>query len=608
MAKFLPVTRYNMSEFLAGMKRTNYCGDLRLSNVGSQVTVMGWVQRKRNLGSLIFVDLRDRTGICQVVFDETTESSVFEKASLIRSEFVLAVSGVVRERQSKTNKIATGDIEILASTLKILSEADTTPFEITDDTNVNENLRLKYRYLDLRRPSLQSKLITRSKIATATRNYLAENGFIEIETPYLGKSTPEGARDYLVPSRIKEGCFYALPQSPQLYKQLLMIAGYDRYFQIAKCFRDEDLRANRQPEFTQIDLEMSFVEDETDVMYPVEGLIRRVFKESINMDLPEGHFRTMSWQEAMDRFGSDKPDTRFGLELKDVSQIFAGSDFKVFADCVAEGKSVRAINAKGFASKLSRKDLDGLGEVAKTLGAKGLAWLTKPAGEPIRSSFNKFLTDEIVAKLTDVMGLEDGDVLLFAADKNTVVYNTLGGIRLYLGDKYNLYDKNSYDILWIVDFPMFEFSEEENRYVAMHHPFTAPKDEDLYLLDVDPTKMRAKAYDIVINGQEAGGGSIRIHSRELQKKIFNILKFTDEDIETKFGFFVNAFNYGTPPHGGLALGLDRLVMLLTKTDSIKDVIAFPKVQNASCLMSDAPSTVDSKQLEELSLLINHKED
>lgn len=593
-----------MSEFLAGMKRTNMCGELRIADCSKTVTVTGWVQRRRNLGSLIFVDLRDRTGIVQIVFDETTEKSVFEKASLIRSEYVLAVTGVVRERQSKTNKIPTGDIEILADALKILSEADTTPFEITDDTNVNENLRLKYRYLDLRRPSLQNRLMTRSKVAVATRNYLAENGFLEIETPYLGKSTPEGARDYLVPSRIKEGCFYALPQSPQLYKQLLMIAGYDRYFQIAKCFRDEDLRANRQPEFTQIDLEMSFVEDETDVMYPVEGLIRRIFKDSIGMELPEGHFRTMSWQEAMERFGSDKPDTRFGLELKNVSEVFAGSDFKVFSDCVAEGKSVRAINAKGFASKLSRKDLDALSEVAKTLGAKGLAWLSKPQGEPVKSSINKFLTDEIVAKLTAIMNLEDGDVLLFAADKDTVVFNTLGGIRLYLGDKYDLYDKNSYDILWIVDFPMFEYSEEEQRYVAMHHPFTAPKTEDLYLLDSDPTKMRAKAYDIVINGQEAGGGSIRIHSRELQKKIFNVLSFTDEDIERKFGFFVNAFNYGTPPHGGLALGLDRLVMLLTKTDSIKDVIAFPKVQNASCLMSDAPSQVEQKQLDELYLNIN----
>lgn len=594
-----------MSEFLDGMKRTNMCGDFRISDAGKTVTVMGWVQRRRNLGSLIFVDLRDRTGIIQVVFDETTEENVFLKAQGIRSEFVLAVSGTVRERQSKTGKIATGDVEVLAFSLKILSEADTTPFEITDDTNVNENLRLKYRYLDLRRPSLQQKLITRSKIAVATRNYLAENGFLEIETPYLGKSTPEGARDYLVPSRIKEGCFYALPQSPQLYKQLLMIAGYDRYFQIAKCFRDEDLRANRQPEFTQIDLEMSFVEDETDVMYPVEGLIKRIFKESIGTELPEGHFRTMTWQEAMDRFGSDKPDTRFGLELKNVSDIFVGSDFKVFSDCVSEGKSVRAINAAGFQSKLSRKDLDGLSEVAKTLGAKGLAWLTKQNGE-VRSSFNKFLTDEIIEKLTERMNLEDGDVLLFAADKDTMVYNTLGGIRLYLGDKYDLYDKNSYDILWIVDFPMFEYSEEEGRYVAMHHPFTAPKDEDLHLLDTDPTRMRAKAYDIVINGQEAGGGSIRIHSRELQKKIFNVLSFTDEDIERKFGFFVNAFNYGTPPHGGLALGLDRVTMLLTKTDSIKDVIAFPKVQNASCLMSDAPSAVEQKQLDELSLLINAK--
>ena len=593
-----------MSEFLNGRKRTNMCGDFRLESAGQVATVMGWVQRRRNLGSLIFVDLRDRTGIVQVVFDETTEKSVFEKAGAIRSEYVLAVTGTVRERQSKTTKIPTGDVEILATDLAILSNADTPPFEISDDVNVNENLRLKYRYLDLRRPSLQQKLITRSKMTMATRSYLTENGFLEVETPFLGKSTPEGARDYLVPSRIREGCFYALPQSPQLYKQLLMIAGYDRYFQVAKCFRDEDLRANRQPEFTQIDLEMSFVEKETDVMYMVEGLIKRIFKDSLDMDLGDGHFRTLPYAEAMDRYGSDKPDTRFGLELKVVSDIFEGSDFKVFSDCVAPGKSVRAINAKGFQTKLSRKDLDGLGEVAKTLGAKGLAWLVKPAGEAPRSSFNKFLTPEIIDKLTERLNIEDGDAVLFAADKDSVVYSTLGGLRLYLADKYDLYDKNSYDILWVVDFPMFEYSEEEGRYVAMHHPFTAPKDEDLYLLDVDPTKMRAKAYDIVINGQEAGGGSIRIHSRELQKKIFNVLSFTDEDIERKFGFFVNAFNYGTPPHGGLALGLDRLVMLITKTDSIKDVIAFPKVQNASCLMSEAPAPVEQQQLDDLFLSIS----
>ena len=597
-----------MSEFLGGMKRTGMCGSFRISNAGEKATVMGWVARRRNLGSLIFVDLRDRSGIVQVVFDDTVEKALFEKAETIRSEFVLAVKGTVRERSSKTNKIPTGDVEILAEELKILSEAETTPFEISDDGSVNENLRLKYRYLDLRRASLQNNLIMRSKITMTARNYLAENGFLEIETPYLGKSTPEGARDYLVPSRIKEGCFYALPQSPQLYKQLLMIAGYDRYFQIAKCFRDEDLRANRQPEFTQIDLEMSFVEDETDVMYPVENMIKSVFKEVICLDLGKEHFRIMPYSEAMERFGSDKPDTRFGLELKNVSDLFVGSEFKVFADNCVEGRSVRAINAEGFAEKLSRKDLDNLVEVAKTFGAKGMAWMMRSKDGEVRSSFNKFLNNELIEALSIRLNVKNGDVCLFVSDKDSVVFATLGGLRLYLADKFDLYDKNSYDILWIVDFPMFEYSEEEGRYVAMHHPFTAPKDEDLYLLDSDPTKMRAKAYDIVINGQEAGGGSIRIHSRELQQKIFNILKFTDEDIERKFGFFVNAFRYGAPPHGGLAMGLDRLTMLLTKTDSIKDVIAFPKVQNASCLMSEAPSTVEDKQLKDLFLVIEKKKE
>ncbi len=597
-----------MAESLNGLKRTAMCGSFRLSNAGESAVVMGWVQKRRNFGSLIFVDLRDREGVVQVVFDQTVKAEVFEKAEKIRSEFVIAVSGIVRERESKTNKIATGDVEILADELKILSEAETTPFEITDETSVNENLRLKHRYLDLRRAPLQKNLIMRSKIAVTARNYLAENGFLEIETPFLGKSTPEGARDYLVPSRMREGAFYALPQSPQLYKQLLMIAGYDRYFQIAKCFRDEDLRANRQPEFTQVDLEMSFVEDEKDVMYPVEGLIKSVFNRAIGLDLGEEHFKTLTYKEAMERYGSDKPDTRFGLELTNVSDLFKNSDFKVFSEATCDGKSVRAINAKGFASKLPRKQLDALVELAKTLGAKGLAWLVKPENEPIKSSFLKFLSEEDIKNLTQRLNIEDGDVCLFAADKDSVVFNTLGGIRLHLADKFDLYDKNSYDILWVVDFPMFEYSEEEGRYVAMHHPFTAPKDEDLYLLDIDPTKMRAKAYDIVINGQEAGGGSIRIYSQELQQKIFNILKFTDEDIEKKFGFFVNAFKYGTPPHGGLALGLDRLTMLLCKTDSIKDVIAFPKVQNASCLMSEAPAPVEDKQLEDLFLLVDKKEE
>ena len=593
-----------MSESMNGLTRTAYCGSFRLSNVGEKAVVTGWVQRRRSLGSLIFIDLRDRTGIVQIVLDETvSEKSLFEKAESVRSEYVLAVEGTVRERSSKTDKIATGEVEILAENIKILSEAELTPFEIIDDTQVNETLRLKYRYLDLRRPVLQNNLKIRSQIAMSARQYLYDLGFMEIETPFLGKSTPEGARDYLVPSRIHEGCFYALPQSPQLYKQLLMIAGYDRYYQIAKCFRDEDLRANRQPEFTQIDLEMSFVEKETDVMYTVEGLVKKIFKDAVNIDLGSEHFRTLSYEEAMTRYGSDKPDTRFEMELKDISDIVKDSPFVVFSSAISSGGSVRAINFKSGAKNLSRKDLDALSEFAKTLGAKGLCWLVKNGGE-VKSSFNKFLNNELIDALSERLDIVDGDAVFISADKDTVVFNTLGGLRLHLAEKFNLFDKDKYDVLWVVDFPMFEYSEEEQRYVAMHHPFTAPKDEDLHLLDVDPTKMRAKAYDLVINGQEAGGGSIRIYSRELQAKIFNILKFSDEDIEKKFGFFVNAFKYGTPPHGGLAFGLDRLTMLLAKTESIKDVIAFPKVQNASCVMSEAPSKVEKKQLDELYLSID----
>lgn len=592
-----------MSELMLGQKRTRYCGSFRLENAGENAVVCGWVQRKRSLGSLIFIDLRDRTGIVQIVLDETVcDKDLFEKSKSVRSEYVLMCSGVVRERSAKTDKIATGEIEILCSDLKILNEADLTPFEILDDTQVNENLRLKYRYLDLRRPSLQNNLRIRSQITMSARQYLYDNGFMEIETPFLGKSTPEGARDYLVPSRIHEGCFYALPQSPQLYKQLLMIAGYDRYYQIAKCFRDEDLRANRQPEFTQIDLEMSFVENETDVMYVIEGLVKKIFLDTINLDLGENHFRTLTYADAMNRYGSDKPDTRFGLELVDITENVKNSPFAVFSQAVSGGGSVRAINFKGGAKNLSRKDLDALCEYAKTLGAKGLCWLVKN-GEEIKSSFNKFLDNELIDALNTKLDLADGDAIFISSDKDTVVFNTLGGLRLHLAEKYNLFDKDEYDVLWVVDFPMFEYSEEEARYVAMHHPFTAPKNEDLHLLDTDPTKMRAKAYDLVINGQEAGGGSIRIHSRDLQAKIFNILKFTDEDIEKKFGFFVNAFKYGAPPHGGLAFGLDRLTMLLSKTDSIKDVIAFPKVQNASCVMSEAPGVVEQKQLDELFLSI-----
>ncbi|MBE5741720.1 MAG: aspartate--tRNA ligase [Clostridiales bacterium] len=597
-----------MAEFMGNLRRTTMCGVLRANNVGEEVVVMGWTQRRRNLGSLIFVDLRDRTGLVQIVFDDTTDKSVFEKAETIRSEYVLAVKGKVRERSSKTDKIATGDIEILADEIKILSEADTTPFEILDDTNVNETLRLKYRYLDLRRPSLQRNLIIRNEISKASRKFFDENGFIEVETPMLGRSTPEGARDYLVPSRVHEGCFYALPQSPQLYKQLLMISGFDRYYQITKCFRDEDLRANRQPEFTQIDVEMSFVEEIEDVMYPIEGLIKNIFKSTIGLDLGEGHFRVMPWREAMENYGSDKPDTRFDIKIVNCSDLFVNSTFKVFTDALSINigpirGSVRAVNAKGLASGFSRKDLDATVEYAKTLGAKGLCWMTWQKGGEIKSSFAKFLTEEDIANIKERMNFEEGDVLFFASDKDYVVFNTLGGIRLYVAEKFNLVDKDKYDILWITEFPMFEWSEEENRYMAVHHPFTAPMTEDLDLIDSAPDKARAKAYDLVINGQESGGGSIRIHSREIQKKMFNVLGFSDEDIEKKFGFFVGAFNYGTPPHGGLAFGLDRLTMLICKDDSIRDVIAFPKVQTASCLMSDAPSSVEDKQLDELAISI-----
>ena len=580
------------------------CGTLRSADAGKEVTVMGWTQRRRNLGSLIFVDLRDKTGLVQVVFDDTTDKAVFEKAQNIRSEYVLAVKGKVRERESKTNKIATGEIEILADELKILAEADTTPFEILDDSNVNETLRLKYRYLDLRRPSLQKNLFLRTEITNAARRFFDDNGFVEVETPMLGRSTPEGARDYLVPSRVHEGCFYALPQSPQLYKQLLMIAGFDRYYQITKCFRDEDLRANRQPEFTQIDVEMSFVEEIEDVMYPIEGLIKNIFKSAIGLDLGDGHFRTMTYREAMENYGSDKPDTRFGLKIVNCSDLFAKSEFKVFADALKieigpiRG-SVRAINAKGLADKFSRKELDATVEYAKTLGAKGLCWMTWAKGGEIKSSFAKFVTPTDIENIKARMNFEEGDVLFFAADKDYVVFNTLGGIRLMIADKHGLIDKDVYDILWITEFPMFEWSEEENRYMAVHHPFTAPMNEDLELCETAPSKARAKAYDLVINGQESGGGSIRIHSRDIQKKMFNILGFSEEDIEKKFGFFVDAFNYGAPPHGGLAFGLDRLTMLLSKDDSIRDVIAFPKVQTASCLMSSAPAPVEQKQLDEL---------
>lgn len=597
-----------MAEFLGDLKRTDYCGKVGESQVGKKLVVTGWAAKRRDLGGLIFVDLRDRSGILQVVFDASIAGEeVFDKAESIRSEYVLAIEGTLRLRdEAAVNpKIATGKVELVAKTLKILSDADTPPFAIEDNSATNEAVRLKYRYLDLRNSSYQERFRLRSDVCRVIRDYMLGHDFLEIETPFLGKSTPEGARDYLVPSRVHPGEFYALPQSPQLYKQLLMISGFDRYFQIARCFRDEDLRANRQPEFTQVDMEMSFVDDEEDVMGVAEGLIRRVFKDCIDYDLPE-KIRRMTWQEAMDRFGSDKPDTRFGLELTDISDIVDNCGFQVFTGAIKAGGSVRLINAKGFGKILSRRDIDALGEFVKTYKAKGLAWISVKE-DGLQSAITKFLDEDTVNAILKRANAEVGDILFFCADaKNEVVYASLGALRLHLAEKANLIDKSGYDVLWVTEFPMFEYSEEEKRLVAVHHPFTSPKTEDLPLVETEPLKVRAKAYDLVINGQEAGGGSIRIHSREVQKRMFNALGFTDEQIQDRFGFFVDAFNYGTPPHGGLAFGLDRLIMLLSKTDNIKDVIAFPKVQNASDLMTDAPSAVEPKQIKELSIKINEK--
>lgn len=600
-----------MSEFLGQMKRTDYCGEITVAEVGKELTVMGWAAKRRDLGGLIFVDLRDRTGIIQVVFDASVATKEsFEKAENVRSEYVLAVRGKLRRRgdDAINPKLSTGEVELVAEEMRVLSDADTPPFAIEDNSATNEAMRLKYRYLDLRNASYQERFKLRSKVCSVVRNYLIDNNFLEIETPFLGKSTPEGARDYLVPSRVHPGEFYALPQSPQLYKQLLMISGFDRYFQIARCFRDEDLRANRQPEFTQIDMEMSFVDDEEDVMGVAEGLVRKVFKDCIGYDLPE-KIRRMTYAEAMSRFGSDKPDTRFGLELQDVSDIVKDCGFQVFTSAVKNGGSVRMINAKGFYksgdSILSRRDVDALGEFVKTYRARGLAWIAVKE-EGLQSAITKFMDEATVKAILDRANAEVGDIIFFVADKNDVVFASLGALRLHLAEIAGLIDDSYYDILWITEFPMLEWSEEEKRCVAVHHPFTSPKTEDLPLLDTEPLKVRAKAYDLVINGQEAGGGSIRIHSREVQKKMFNVLGFTDEQIEERFGFFIGAFNYGTPPHGGLAFGLDRLIMLLSKTDNIKDVIAFPKVQNASDLMTDAPSAVEPKQLKELSIKINEQ--
>ncbi len=586
-------------ENIQGMKRSHRCAELTVADAGKEVVLMGWAQRRRDLGALVFVTLRDRSGIMQVVFNSETNPELHEKALQVRSEFVLAVKGTLalRSPEAVNKNMPTGELEVIATELRILSKSETPPFHIEEDSDANEVLRLKYRYLDLRRPDLQKTLMLRHKVAKIARDYYDENGFYEIETPVLGRSTPEGARDYLVPSRVHPGKFYALPQSPQLFKQLLMVAGYDRYMQITKCFRDEDLRADRQPEFTQIDLEMSFVDVE-DVIKVNEGFINRAFKELLQIDIPMP-FKRLTFYEAMTRYGSDKPDTRFDMELIDVSDLAKDSGFKVFSDAIANGGSVRALNAKGGGS-FSRKEIDALGEVVKTYKAKGLAWIVVEEGG-LRSPIAKFLSEEETAKILERTKAEKGDLLLFVADKDEIVCDSLGHLRLTLGEKLNLIDKDRYDVLWITDFPLLERDEEEDRWVAKHHPFTSPMDEDIEYLDSDPERVRAKAYDIVINGYEVGGGSIRIHNQDLQKKMFNLIGFTDEQAKERFGFLLEAFKYGTPPHGGLAFGLDRLVMLLAKTENIKDVIAFPKVQTASDLMTNAPDIVDDKQLEELNI-------
>ncbi|MBQ9970230.1 MAG: aspartate--tRNA ligase [Oscillospiraceae bacterium] len=594
-----------MADTMQGLKRTHYCGTLREEHIGQTVVVSGWVQRNRDLGNLMFIDLRDRSGIVQLSFDDTTDKALFEKASTARSEFVLMAQGVVLARESINKDIPTGKIEIQVNDLRILAKSETPPFEITDTTNVKEDLRLKYRYLDLRRSELQNRIISRHKIVKIARDYFDENGFIEVETPILIKSTPEGARDYLVPSRVHHGKFYALPQSPQLYKQLLMLSGYDRYMQIARCFRDEDLRADRQPEFTQIDVEMSFV-DEEDVMTINEGFIKRVFKEFLNYDVPTP-FRRIPYDEAMDRYGIDKPDTRFGLELCNLSDLLTDCEFKVFAGALANGGSVRGINVKGAASALSRKEIDKLTDFVKTYRAKGLAF-TRITADGESSSFEKFLKPEEVAAIRERMGAEVGDVLLIVADKNQVVYDSLGQLRNHLARKLNLIEPNTYDFLWVTDFPLFEYDEEEGRYAAKHHPFTSPKLDQLDRLENDKDHCYARAYDVIINGYEVGGGSIRINDPEVQNKMFKALGFTEEQAMERFGFLLNAFKYGVPPHGGMAYGLDRLIMIMTGTENIRDVIAFPKVQNASELMTNCPDFVEDKSLAELAIAVVPEEE
>lgn len=590
-----------MAETMIGLKRTHYCGDLRLEDVGKEITICGWVQRQRDLGQLIFIDLRDRTGIMQLAFDDGTDREIFDKAFAIRSEYVLAAKGVVRERSAKNGDIPTGDVELFVTDLRVLSKSETPPFEIVENSKVKEELRLKYRYLDLRRSDVQEKLITRHKITKVARDYFDENGFLEIETPNLVVSTPEGARDYLVPSRVFPGSFFALPQSPQQYKQLLMLSGFDRYMQIARCFRDEDLRADRQPEFTQIDLEMSFVEPD-DVMAIGEGFMKRVYKEVLDIDIPTP-FPRLPYQEAMERFGSDKPDLRFGLELVDLSDLLKDTSFRVFANALAEGGAVRGINLKGYADQLSRKEIDKLTEWIKDYGAMGIAW-TRLTEKGESSSFEKFLADEEVDAIRSAMGAETGDILmLVASPKQQVVFDSLGALRCELAKRFDLADTSKPNLLWVTDFPLLEFDEEENRYVAKHHPFTSPRDEDIPLLKTAPEKVCAKAYDMVLNGNEVGGGSIRINDPELQQDMFQALGFTRESAHAQFGYLIDAFQYGAPPHGGMAFGLDRLVMLMTNSDSIRDVIAFPKVASSAELMTNSPSRVDEKQLQELGIAI-----
>ena len=595
-----------MAESMYGLHRTCRCAEVTKEMIGSEVTLMGWVQKARNKGGIVFVDLRDRSGIMQLIFENgSIDEEGFEKAGKLRSEFVIAVTGIVEKRGGAVNEnLATGEIELRVTSLRILSEADVPPFPIEENSKTKDEIRLKYRYLDLRRPDLQKNMMLKSKVAMLTRQFFAKEGFLEIETPMLGKTTPEGARDYLVPSRVHPGCFYGLPQSPQIYKQLLMCSGYDRYIQIARCFRDEDLRADRQPEFTQIDMELSFV-DVDDVIDVNERYLAFLFKEVMDIDV-QLPIQRITWQEAMDRYGSDKPDLRFGMELHDVSEVVKDCEFVVFKNALENGGSVRGINAEGQGS-MPRKKIDKLVDFAKDYGAKGLAYIAIAEDGTRKSSFAKFMTDEQMDALIAAMDGKNGDLLLFAADTNTVVWAVLGALRVELAKQMDLLDKNEYRFVWVTEFPLLEWNEEAGRYTAMHHPFTMLMEEDLELLDTDPGKVRAKAYDIVLNGNEIGGGSVRIHQNDIQEKMFEKLGFTKEEAYEQFGFLLGAFKYGVPPHAGLAYGLDRLVMLMAKVDSIRDVIAFPKVKDASCLMTQAPSRASLAQLEELNLQLKEEE-